>query len=348
MTYLFNRFGRMAKRQLWAMFLFVVVNGLWVSGIAWSQTTAERPFRITLVVFRGCEEACKGFTDYFKNGNTPVEIEILDANLEVAKLDDFAKQIKAKKPDLLVTWGTTVSLRLLGTTTKVDAAKHITDIPALFMIASTPVASGLVESLQSPGRNVSGTSYIVPVETQLGATQLYLPFKKIGFLLNGTEDNSKSVLKELQAAQQKFNFTLEVRNVPLTPSGKPDSAELADLVDELAQAKCDFLYFAPDTFLLLNRDRITREAIKRKLPVVATSESVVTESEGLLGVVNRYYTVGQLTAAKAEMILVDKVSPKDIPVVAPPNFALIVNMRVAAALKLYPPINVLKVAQIVK
>lgn len=337
-----------AQLSCLALLLFVLLTGSSVFSLALAQPIAQRPFRITLVVFRDCEEACMGFKDYWKTRNVPVEIEVLDANLEIAKLDQFVKHIKANKPDLLVTWGTTVSLRLLGTISQMDSAKHITDIPALFMIASTPVASGLVASLQSPGRNVSGTSYIVPVETQLGATQLYMPFKKIGFLLNPTEDNSKSVLKELQAAQQKYDFTLNVKTVPLMSNGKPDAAELAELVSELAQEKSDFLYFAPDTFLLLNRARITREALKYKLPVVATSESVVTEADALLGVVNRYYTVGQLTASKAEMILVDKVSPKDIPVSAPPNFALIVNMRVASELKLYPPLNVLKVAQVVK
>ncbi|MDO8694305.1 MAG: ABC transporter substrate-binding protein [Sheuella sp.] len=307
-----------------------------------------KPFRITMVVFRGCEEACKGFTDYWKDRKIPIEIELLDVQTDVKKIPGFIAHVKKNKPDLLITWGTTVSLQMLGTMDNVDPAKHVTDIPALFMIASTPVGSGLVRSLAIPGRNVSGTLYIVPVETQLNVARLYMPYKRIGFLFNTTEDNSKVVIADLEAAQSKFNFELVSRKIPLNQAGKPDPATLTKLVNELADQKVDFLYFAPDTFLLLNRDTITKAAVARQLPVLATSESVVLESDALFGVVNRYYTVGQLTASKAEQVLVNKISPRDIPVVAPPSFSLIVNMRVATELERYPPIRVLKIAEIVR
>jgi putative ABC transport system substrate-binding protein len=307
-----------------------------------------KPFRITMVVFRGCEEACKGFTDYWKDRKIPVEIEVLDVQTDIKKIPEFIAHIKKNKPDLLVTWGTTVSLQMLGTMDNADPAKFVTDVPALFMIASTPVGSGLVRSLAAPGRNVSGTLYIVPVDTQLNVAKLYMPYKRIGFLYNSTENNSKVVLEDLEAAQVKFNFELVSRTVPLNAAGKPDPATLAKLVDELADQKVDFLYFAPDTFLLLNRNMITKAAVARDLPVLATSEAVVLESDALFGVVNRYYTVGQLTAFKAEQVLVNKIAPRDIPVVAPPGFSLIVNMRIAKELEKYPPIRVLKIAEIVQ
>ena len=317
----------------------------------WSDLASAadvKPFRITMVVFRGCEEACKGFTDYWKDRKVPVEIEVLDVETDLKKIPGFIAQVKKNKPDLLVTWGTTVSLQMLGTMDNADPAKHVTDVPALFMIASTPVGSGLVRSLAAPGRNVSGTLYIVPVDTQLNVARLYMPYKRIGFLYNTTEDNSKVVHADLEAAQSKFNFELVSRKIPLNSAGKPDPATLVNLVGELADQKVDFLYFAPDTFLLLNREVITKTAVTRDLPVLATSESVVLESDALFGVVNRYYTVGQLTASKAEQVLVNKIAPRDIPVVAPPGFSLIVNMRVAQELKKYPPIRVLKIAEIVQ
>jgi putative ABC transport system substrate-binding protein len=307
-----------------------------------------KPFRITMVLFRGCEEACKGFIDYWKGRKIPVDIELLDVKTDTKKIPEYIAHVKKTKPDLLITWGTSVSLQMLGTINNQDPAKHVTDIPALFMIASTPVGSGLVRSLASPGRNVSGTLYIVPVDTQLNAAKLYMPFRKIGFIFNETEDNSKVVFTELQAAQSKFKYELVSRKVPLNQAGKPDPASLPKLVNELAEENVDFLYFAPDTFLLLNRNAITKAAVSANLPVLATSEAVVLESDALFGVVNRYYTVGQLTASKAEQVLVQKTAPRDIPVSAPPNFSLIVNMRIALLLEKYPPIRVLKIAEIVR
>jgi putative ABC transport system substrate-binding protein len=301
-----------------------------------------------MVVFRGCEEACEGFKSYWAARKIPVEIEVLDAKTDLKRLPEFVKHVKANKPDLLVTWGTTVSLQMLGTTDNVDPAKHVTDIPSLFMIVSTPVGSKLVKSLNSPGRNVTGTLYIVPVATQLSTARLYMPFKRIGYISNPTEDNSKIVQQELERAQSEFNFELVSINVPLTASGKPDAASLPDLVVELEKNKIDLLYFAPDTFLLLNRDVITKEAVKRKIPVLAVSEAIVRESDALFGVVNRYSTVGQLTASKAELILVKKIDPKNIPVVAPPGFTLIVNMGIAKELQKYPPLRVVKIAETVQ
>ena len=294
------------------------------------QAAEPRPYRITMVLYRGCEQACQGFKDYWVDHKIPVEIETLDVQSDLKKIPDFITKVKASKPDLLVTWGTSVSLEMLGTVDNTNPEKYVTEIPALFMIASTPVGSGLVQSLASSGRNVSGTLYIVPVDTQLNVAKLYMPFKRVGFILNPLENNSKVVLEELRAAQKKFGFELIERVVPLDKTGKPDALSLPGLVQSMAKENVDFLYFAPDTFLLLNRNVITRTAVDLHLPVLATSESVVQEADALFGVVNHYYTVGQLTASKAELILAKKIRPRDIPVVAPPGFSLVVNMRVAS------------------
>jgi putative ABC transport system substrate-binding protein len=337
----------MSLLKLSRIALSAFVSILLLSWVTNALADEAKPFRITMVVFRGCEEACEGFKSYWATRKIPVEIEVLDAKTDVKRLAEFVKQVKANKPDLLVTWGTTVSLQMLGTVDNVDPAKHVTDIPSLFMIASTPVGSKLVKSLNAPSRNVTGTLYIVPVATQLSTARLYMPFKRVGYISNSTEDNSKIVQQELELAQFDFNFDLVAVNVPLTAAGKPDASSLPDLIDELAKNKVDLLYFAPDTFLLLNRDVITKEAVKRKMPVLAVSEAIVRESDALFGVVNRYSTVGQLTASKAEMILVKKIEPKNIPIVAPPGFTLIVNMKIAKELQKYPPLRVVKIAETV-
>ncbi|MES2935936.1 MAG: ABC transporter substrate-binding protein [Pseudomonadota bacterium] len=314
---------------------------------AQAVTPKQKPYRIVMVVFRGCEDACKGFKEYWVARKIPVEIEVLDAATDVKKLPGFVTHVRASKPDLLVTWGTTVALQMLGSYDKLDPARHITDIPSLFMIASTPVGSKLVRDLNSSGRNITGTLYLVPLETQLRAARLYMPFKRVGFIHNPSENNSNVVREELLALTKKFNFSLIERIVPVDSAGKPNKERLPHLVSELADEKVDLLYLSPDTFLLLNRDAITQTATARNLPVLAAAEAAVRESDALMGVVNRYYTTGQLTASKAEKILVDHVLPQNIPIEAPPGFTFLVNMRVAKALQRYPPIRVVKIAAIV-
>ncbi|CAN5350659.1 ABC transporter substrate-binding protein [soil metagenome] len=308
---------------------------------------APTPYRITMVVFRGCEDACKGFKDYWTRRKIPVEIEVLDAATDASKIPGFVMRVRASKPDLLVTWGTTVSLQMLGAHDAVDPQRHITDIPALFMIASNPVGSKIVPDLKSSGRNVSGTLYLVPLETQLRAARLYTSFRRVGFLHNPSENNSNVTRDELKALSGKFQFKLVERAIPLDGSGKPGKDHLPRLVSELADEQVDLLYLSPDSFLILNRDAITEAAVQRKLPVLAAAEAAVRESSALMGVVNRYYTAGQLTASKAERILVERALPKNIPIEAPPGFTFLVNMRVAQSLQRFPPIRVIKIAAIV-
>ena len=54
------------------------------------------------------------------------------------------------------------------------------------------------------------------------------------------------------------------------------------------------------------------------------------------------------TTSKAELILAKKIDPKNIPVVAPPGFTLIVNMGIAKELQKYPPLRVVKIAETVQ
>ena len=83
------------------------------------------------------------------------------------------------------------------------------------------------------------------------------------------------------------------------------------------------------------------------IPTFAAGENPVLTSKALFGGVYRYYTVGQLTAYKAEQILVHKVKPEDIPIDAPKRLSVIINMPVVRQLGLYPPMTLLGLAEIV-
>jgi putative ABC transport system substrate-binding protein len=74
----------------------------------------------------------------------------------------------------------------------------------------------------------------------------------------------------------------------------------------------------------------------------------VVDSNALMGLVSRYYDVGKLTARQAERILVDHKSPADMPIESLSRFSLIVNMKVARELGLYPPMSIINLVDVVK
>ncbi|CAA7627483.1 ABC transporter substrate-binding protein [Magnetospirillum sp. SS-4] len=303
-----------------------------------------KPFRIYMALWRGWEEAAQGFKDYFANQDIPVELIVRDAGQDKAKLKDFVAEARRLNVDLVFTWGTTVTEEMLGRHDAVDPARHITDIPAVFAIVSQPLG-GVVPSLSSSGRNITGTTYLVPPETQANLIQSYRPLSRLGVVYIPLERNALVAIEEMGAIGEKSGFTLETRAVDLV-DGKPNPASIAGKVAELKTAGIDFLYIPPDTFLNVNRDLLTGAALELGIPSFAVGENAVLTSKAMFGGVYRYYTVGQLTAYKAEQILVHKVRPADIAIDAPRRLSIIINMPVVRRLGIYPPMKLLGLAEV--
>jgi putative ABC transport system substrate-binding protein len=317
--------------------------------LATNAGTAEtpRPYHVMMLLYRGCEEACLAFQDYFRRQGVPVRFTLRDAAQDKQRVAGFVREARAVRPDLVVTWGTTVSLEALGRWDAVDPARHLTDLPVVFMIVSQPMELGLVPNLTSSGRNITGSLYLLPVAEQLKAARSYFDFRRIGFLGNPAEANSRASLEALQAQAGRFGFSLVTADVDLDGAGRPLATTLAAKVATLAAGGADLLYLSPDTFLNSQRQAVTGAALARGLPVFAAAEAPVMHADALFGVVNRYDQVGRYTARQALRILGGGVKPADIPIELPRRFSYLINLRVARQLGRYPPLPLLDIAEIV-
>ncbi|SOD92703.1 ABC transporter substrate-binding protein [Caenispirillum bisanense] len=304
-------------------------------------------YRIALIVFRGCEDACRGFQDFLTSRKVPAAVKVYDAATNSAAIPGFVEEIKRERPDLVVTWGTTTALTTFGPYDAVDPAKHITDIPGVFMIVSQPIEAKLVPDFSSSGRNITGTNYLVPESVQLEAARSYLSFDRIGVIYTPTESNSVINTKRVEEEGVKLGVEVLARPVALGPDGKPDPTSIAPLVADLAAAGIDLLYQGADTFLNINRQTLTAEAVTHGIPVFAAGEAPVRDGKALMGVVNQYYVVGQLTALKAEQVL-KGTAPADIPIEAPRRFSFLINLPVAKTLGIYPPMKLIRFAEFIR
>lgn len=332
-------------RTQWLRIALVVTVCL--AGLCHTVHGAE-PYRVYMVLWRGWEDAAQGFSDYFSTNQIAIELVVRDAERDKTRLPGFVSEIKQTGPDLVVTWGTSTALGILGPHDAENRDLFVTDIPCVFMIVSQPVGSGLVPNFKSSGRNITGTRYLVPERAQIKAARSYFPFDRVGVIYNPKEQNSVINVNNLRALAADGLFELVERPVPLDDTGAPMPDRIGGLVGELARFPSLLLYQGPDSFLNVNRDRLTGAALAHGIPVLAAGENPVRRSSALLGVINRYYSVGQLTAYKARQILVDHTSPDRIPITSPRRFSYMINMRVAKQLKLYPPMNILKFAEIVE
>lgn len=313
-------------------------------GHAWAEKKVPRVWQL---LFRGETEAEQGFRDYLRERNFNIDLTVRNINRDRSKLPAIVAEIRAAKPDLIYTWGTPNSIAVLGPFDAVDPAKHITDIPVVFTMVADPVGAKLAPKWDGTTRNATGTSNSVPLDAQIKAMASYRPVRKLGVIFNPAEPNSVANIASLKALQADLGFELMAMAVGLDVKQVPIPADVPQMVEKLAAAKVDWIYIGPDTFIGDQRGPLTAKAIESGVPVFTGTELEVRTSDALCGLVARYYTVGQFAADKAMQILRDGVHASKIPVERIKSFSLVINMRAAKALKLYPPMALLKYAELI-
>jgi len=329
----------------------LVVVLLVLAGLVAADGLAQvpsRPYRIYAITFRGMTDVERGFQDYFASRRIPVQITFRDLNRDPSRMPGFLEEIKRTRPDLVYTWGTSVTLGVVGTYDAYDPSTQITDIPVVFTLVAAPVLAKIVPDLKSSRRNVTGVFHVAPTEAQIRAMASYRPFKSIGILYTPTEQNSVVVVDEVREVSKRLGFSVIAKPLKLDSQKRVTADGAPEMIRELKQQKVDWLYLPPDSYLGTQaKNVIIPAAMNEKLPTFASTEQLM-ETGALTGLVSRYHSIGQFTAYKAEQILVQKVPPAKIPVETLTRFSLQVRMDVAEQLKLPPPLPMFNYAELIR
>jgi putative tryptophan/tyrosine transport system substrate-binding protein len=331
--------------------------GASATSLAWAQqaptkrapgtTAGVRPFRIYAITFRGMTDVEKGFEEYFTSRKIPVQITYRDLNRDPKRMPGFLEEIRATKPDLIYTWGTSVTLGVVGPHDTTTPEQFINDIPVVFTLVAAPALAKIVPDSGVQRPNLTGVVHIAPVAAQIQAMASYRPFKSLGVLYTPTEQNSVVILNELRKLGKEKGFEIVERPFKLDAAKKPLADGAADAVRELKEAKAQWLYLPPDSFLgTLAQDTVIPAAMANGLPTFASTEQLM-QAGALSGLVSRYHSVGQFTAFKAEQILVAKQQPQQIPIETLKRFSYQIRISAAEKLKLMPPLPMFNYAEII-
>lgn len=302
--------------------------------------------RIYMVTFRGWTDSDQGFKDYFERRRLAVDLVHRDAGGVGAKIAEIVREIKTEKPDLVYAWGTGVALGVIGPAAKIDPDRHVTDIPVVFLNVTDPLGSGIITDLNPTGRNVAGSTFLAPIPSQLQALQSYRPVRRLGSIFNPSEANSVAVINEVREHAKGLQMTLIERPVPLLGT-EPDRNAIPRLLDELVAEGAEFLFMPSDSFLSRRVEQVTEEALQRKLPAFASAEGTLGAGQALMGLISRYHSIGQLAGLQADQILFQNVDPGSLPIGSLRRFSLVLRMAVAKRLDLFPPMLLLRVAEII-
>ena len=197
------------------------------------------------------------------------------------------------------------------------------DIPIVFSACTDPVGSGLVDSLEKPGANVTGTSDAVSAEKIMGLAQRITPgIKTIGALYSSSETNSIAVIENLEEYAQQNGLTVVHATVMNSSEVQQATATLTD--------KADAIFIPIDNTIASAMPVVAQVAKDAKTPVYVGADSLVKDG-GLATYGVNYVVLGQETANIAIQILEGQ-NPGDIPVKTISDVEVYLNKTTAEAI----------------
>ena len=309
-----------------------------------SAAAQRSNYTVMLILFRGQTAAEEAFMLYLKE-RLPVEFLIRDIDGDRTKIRQFLNEARQRRVDLVYSFGTTVTQEVVGVLGSVDRNRHLVDIPVVFNIVADPVGAGLADGLAATGRNVTGVSHLVPLRDQISAMQRFAPIRKLGVIYNLAEVNS--LLAVVQLRQLASSLEYELIEAPLGTGHRPSTTEIEHAMERMLAARPDFVYLPSDSSMIANAQTIVRLATAAKVPVISATESPIYEAGALFGMVTKYVNAGAFAGYKAEQILLKRQLVGSIPIERLQRYSLVINMNAAAQLGIYPPLDLLRIAELV-
>ncbi len=343
---------RSPSRPAWLLILLELLVGIMLGAAvgAAEAPPAAAGKTVYMVLWRGETEAEKGFRDYL-TGHDRMRAEdfiVRDCAGDKSKLPGIIAEIRTRRPDLIYAFGTTVTLALAGTYDAAPVGDNIPGIPIVFCVVAKPFDPELrLAKTPLSGRNLTGVSHLVPLGIQLKVLKETFPLRVLGVIYNPAEQNSVAQVGELVAEEIRMGYRLIKEPFPLDSGGRPDLTKLDVMAGELAAAGANVVYLPSDSFVNANAAVIVEALHSRQLPTFSVTEGPIRQGGALLGVISRYSTVGEFAAYKAEQILFEGKKAAEIPIEALSRHSLIVNLSAVKRLHTYPPLSILRLAELI-
>ena len=249
------------------------------------------------------------YADYTKNGQA-----------DSTTLNQIAADLIADDVDVIIPIATPAALIM-------QAATEENAIPVVFSAVSDPVGAGLVDSLEAPGSNITGTSDALNVEAVIDLMLAANPdLKKLGLLYDQGQDSSKSAI----AAAKAYCETKGIETVEKTGT---TNDELALAADALIAAKVDAVFTPTDNTVMTAELAIYEKFVDAKIPHYAGADSFALNG-AFCGYGVNYVTLGTSTADIAVDVLVNGAQPASTPVQIMSSGIATVNTEVASAIGL--------------
>jgi len=262
---------------------------------------------------------------YIDGQNVAIEYRWAEGRPE--RLPALAADLVNRPVDVILTSG--------GTVAAIVAKSATRTIPIVFSIGADPVKAGLVASLNRPGGNVTGVSFLSITLTGKRFELLHeiLPRSdSIAFLDNSANPNIKSNAEEAETAARSLGLSLNV----VTANNEQ---EIDAVFAALAQQRINALVVTADPLFFARKGQLVALAARHSIPTIYGLREYTTAG-GLMSYAPNYVDVHHQCADYVARIL-KGAKPADLPVEQPSRFRLTINLNVARLIGLSIPLSVL-------
>lgn len=310
--------GRISKLVVLIVASAIILAGCSTGGNKTSVNVDEIVYKIgisQLAEHPALDDARKGFEDGLKELGVNAKIDYKNAQGEIPNTMSIAQKFVSDKVDLIFA---------IATSSAQSAKQTTSNIPIIFSAVTDPVLAELVDSMETPGANITGTSDLSPMDRQL---QLFKDLdnniKKIGIIFNTSEPNSHVQVD--MAKEIAVDLGLEIVEVGISTIN-----DIPQAVDSIVK-KVDGIYTITDNMVASAINVVSEKAIANNLITVGGEDSHVNSGILITDGIS-YYELGKQSARMAKKILVDKKNPANLSAETSTNTKKVFNEKTLKAL----------------
>ena len=311
----------MIKKRIRRMAMLCSASFLLLSGCGAKETSKsdgnkEKTYQIGVTQFvehPSLDAALDGFKQALKDKKLSVSYDVQNAQGDMNNNQTIANNFVSDQVDLI----------FANSTPSAQAALNATkDIPIVFTSVTDPVGAQLVQSMEKPGGNVTGTTDTHPdaIPKTVQFIDKYVKGNRVGTIYNSGEQNSVAQVESVKKAMKGTDLKI----VPVSVS---TSAEVKQAAESLV-GKVDCIYIITDNTVVSALESVIKVASDHDIPLfVGELDSVKRGGFAAYGF--DYYDIGYEAGEMAAQILKDGKKPSDLPVQYPKKLKLLINKKAA-------------------
>lgn len=264
----------------------------------------------------------EGFIDgladlgYIEGENLTIDYK--NANADIANLQSMSESL-VNNSDYFLAIATPAAQALANATT---------DQPVVFTSVADPLGAGVVDTMEEPGRNLTGTTNIGPIKQQIDMLMEIVPeAKRIGIIYNSSEVNAQYQVDVAVPILEEHGVEPVLQTITST---NDISQAMTSLVSEV-----DAVYLVTDNYIASSMPLVGDIAKEAGIPIVGGSNDMIEEN-GLASYGLDYYDLGVQSAKMLVRIIEEELDPATVPVEYAENLVLIVNEEYAEAIGIDP------------